>query len=152
MRALRKAAIAAAMVLHLLPAAADDFTAVPVPAATLFKGDIIRPEMVIDRRYRVSFVSRNAFARSAADIVGREARRTLPGGRPIRLADLAAASLVREGEAVTARVTQGGLTIAARMVALDGGAKGAPIRLRNPETGGTVSGIVDGPGQVSVLP
>jgi flagellar basal body P-ring formation protein FlgA len=93
------------------PASADAFMAIPVPAVTVQAGDTIRPETLAERRYRVTYVERSAFVRDAGEAVGLAARRTLPKGRPIALADLGAPFAVREGDMVSAEFAAGALRI-----------------------------------------
>jgi flagellar basal body P-ring formation protein FlgA len=148
----RAAAFAAAMLSATNVHAVEPFAAVPVPAVTLYAGDVLSQANLATRRYRVSFIERRGFLRDAGPAIGSAARRTLPKGVPFTAADIGPASLVREGAMVLAIVRDGGLELSARMMALDGGAKGAFVRLRNPETGAIVGGTVDGNGNVAVTP
>ena len=134
------------------PVFADAYTAVPVPLVTLYVGDTLSAAHIGQRRYRTDWLARNQFARENAEVAGLTVKRTLVKGRPIALADLGPASLVNEGDMVTAIFAGGALQIAAQMLALDGGSDGANVRLRNPETGAIVQGRVAGFARVLVGP
>ncbi len=134
------------------PALADAYTAVPVPLVTLYVGDTLNTSQIGERRYRTDWLARNQFARVNSEVAGLTVRRTLVKGRPIALADLGPASLVDEGDMVTAIFAGGTLQIAAQMLALDGGSDGATVRLRNPESGAIVQGRVAGFARVVVGP
>jgi flagellar basal body P-ring formation protein FlgA len=140
------------MLAVLSPAYADAYTAVPVPLVTLYVGDTLVASQIGQRRYRTDWLARNQFARANSEVAGLTVKRTLVKGRPIALADLGPASLVQEGDMVTAIFAGGGLQIAAQMLALDGGSDGVTVRLRNPETGAIVQGRVAGFARVVVGP
>jgi flagella basal body P-ring formation protein FlgA len=149
---MRAALLALAAVFGASPALADAFMAVPVPATTIYAGEVLTGPKLTERRYRISYVEKNPFARQAADIVGKAATRTLPKGRPVLLSHLGAAAAVHEGEMVTAEFTAGALRIQTRMLAMHAAAIGMPISLRNVETGAVVSGFVRADGVVAVAP
>ena len=134
------------------PANADPYTAVPVPLVTLYVGDTLVAGQIGQRRYRTDWLARNQFARNNSEIAGLTVKRILVKGRPIALVDLGPASLVNEGDMITAVFAGGSLQIAAQMLALDAGPDGATVRLRNPETGAIVQGRVAGFARVVVGP
>jgi flagellar basal body P-ring formation protein FlgA len=134
------------------PAMADAYTAVPVPLVTLYVGDTLSSSQIGQRRYRTDWLARNQFARANSEVAGLTVKRTLVKGRPIALADLGPASLVSEGDMITAVFAGGSLQIAAQMLALDSGSDGATVRLRNPESGAIVQGRVAGFARVVVGP
>jgi flagella basal body P-ring formation protein FlgA len=134
------------------PAAADGFVAVPVPAVTIAAGEMLTESRIGERRYRLSFVERNAFARDRGEVVGLAAARTLPKGRPIAKGDLRAPFAILEGADVSVRFARGGLSITMRLTAMDGAALGEPVRLRNRETGRIVSATATGENTAELLP
>jgi flagellar basal body P-ring formation protein FlgA len=133
-------------------AMADNYTAVPVPLVTLYVGETLADSQIGQRRYRTDWLARNQFARDNSEVAGLTVKRTLVKGRPIALADLGPANLVKEGDMVTAVFAGGSLQIAAQMLALDGGPEQTIVRLRNPETGAIVQGRVAGFARVVVGP
>lgn len=142
----------ALMLVFSSTAKADPYVAVPVPLVTVYIGETLEVGQIGFRRYRKDWLARNQFAEENTQIAGQTARRILVKGRPIALADLGPATLVQEGEMVTAIFAGGALQIAAQMLALDGGHEGAGVRLRNPETGAIVLGRVSGFARVLVGP
>ena len=108
---------------------------------TLGVGDFTSTEMLVAQ-------ARNAV--SAEEASGREARRTLRSGLPVRATDLAEPRLVRRGDAVTIRLRNGGLTISAVGRALADGALGNSIRVFNEATNQTLNAIVEEAGVVGV--
>jgi flagellar basal body P-ring formation protein FlgA len=65
-------------------AAANETTLLPVPAMTIYPGEAITDQSLVDREFPVdSAMSKLAGARTHADLVGKVARRTLLPGQPI---------------------------------------------------------------------
>lgn len=104
-------------------------------------GDFTSAEMLVAQ-------ARDAVSAEEAD--GREARRTLRSGLPVRATDLAAPRLVRRGDPVTIRLRNGGLTISAVGRALADGALGKSVRVFNEATNQTLDAIVEEAGVVRV--
>jgi flagellar basal body P-ring formation protein FlgA len=87
-----------------------------------------------------------------AAALGQEARVTLYAGRPIRAADLGAATLVERNQMVALVYRTGGLSILTEGRALSRGAAGDVIRVMNMASRATVTGVVGPDGTVSVGP
>jgi flagella basal body P-ring formation protein FlgA len=68
---------------------------------------------------------------TATDAVGREARTALSAGTPLTVTALASPLLVRRGDVVTLIVETPGMRLSTPAEALEGGAAGAQIRIRN---------------------
>jgi flagella basal body P-ring formation protein FlgA len=78
--------------------------------------------------------------------------RDIAPGVPLRAYDLRRAVLVKQGQSVVLTVGQGsGFSITARVEALQDGKMGDQIRLKNPDSGRSLSGIVTGPSAVRGL-
>lgn len=88
---------------------------------------------------------------SAQEADGREARRTLRSGLPVRATDLAEPRLIRRGDPVMIRLRNGGLTITAGGRALADAALGKPVRVFNKATNQTLDAIVEEAGVVRVV-
>jgi flagella basal body P-ring formation protein FlgA len=86
--------------------------------------------------------SADDFVRSDADLVGKEARRALVAGAPVRAADLVAPILVRKGAGVTMLYEVGGLKATHLGVALKSGAAGDAIEVRNAKSEQIVKAVV----------
>jgi flagella basal body P-ring formation protein FlgA len=75
-----------------------------------------------------------------------EVVRDIAAGVPLRSYDLRRAVLVKQGQSVVLTVGQGsGFSITARVEALQDGKMGDQIRLKNPDSGRSLSGVVTGP-------
>lgn len=78
------------------------------------------------------------------EIIGREAERRLPPGRPLRQTDLRSPRLVRKGEVVTLLFRRGPIEISAQGRALEDGSEGARVRATNLDSERPVAGLVIG--------
>lgn len=88
--------------------------------------------------------------RAPEEIEGKVARRTLLPGRLIPTGSVREPYLVETGSPVTVMFVEGGLTISTKAVALQSGAAGDMIRLRNMDSGVVLSGIVLADGTVRI--
>jgi flagella basal body P-ring formation protein FlgA len=130
---------------------ADEAKVLPVPRVMIYPGDIIKDEWVIERDVApAAGASRAAIALSRADIVGKRAKRSLLPGGPVPLNALATPALVTKGAKVRIIFQQGGLSITAHGTALQAGALGEFISVRNLDSGLTISGQVEPDGSVRV--
>ena len=118
------------------------------PKAVIYPGDLVSESMVMKLRFRVRPRSGATFVREFDQIVNLVARRTLVPGRPIHLSSLREAHVVNRGDTLTMIFSHGGLSIVGTVVALQPGATGKRIRVRNPDTGVVVSGIVQADGTI----
>lgn len=89
-------------------------------------------------------------ARSAEDIVGLVAVRTLLPNRLISLDSVREANVIEPGKQVRAVYRSGGLSIVLMATALTGGAPGDAVKLRNVKSGRTFDGFVAADGTVTV--
>ncbi len=84
--------------------------------------------------------------RSIKEAENGEMVRELPAGVPLRSYDLRRAVLIKMGQTVLLSVGQGGgFSITARVEALQEGRMGDQVRLKNPESGRILIGVVTGP-------
>jgi flagella basal body P-ring formation protein FlgA len=88
--------------------------------------------------------------RTRAGVVGKMARRTLLPGRAIMPIALNNPRAVINGADVRLVYIDGGLTIVTSASALQDGAVGETIRVRNVDSGLTVSGVIQPDGSVRV--
>jgi len=83
---------------------------------------------------------------SVKDLENGEMVRDMPAGTPLRSHDVKRALLVKQGQSVLLTIFLGnGLSVTARVDALQDGRMGEQVRLKNPDSGRLVSGIVTGP-------
>ncbi len=124
---------------------------VVIPAAkiVIYPGDVIQDEMLEDIAAEEAGVG-GPFAFSRADLIGKVTRRTLLPGRAIPLQGLDNPRLIRNGSIVKMVYVDGGLQIETDGAALQDGAVGDVIRLRNVDSGIAVEGRVQADGTVLV--
>lgn len=89
---------------------------------------------------------------SIKDVENGEMVRDVVAGVPLRSHDVRRAVLVKQGQLVVLTVTQSsGFSITARVEATQDGKMGDQIRLKNPESGRYITGVVTGPSAVRGL-
>ena len=89
---------------------------------------------------------------SIKDVENGEMVRDVAAGVPLRSHDVRRAVLVKQGQLVVLTVTQSsGFSITARVEATQDGKIGDQIRLKNPESGRYITGVVTGPSAVRGL-
>lgn len=83
---------------------------------------------------------------SLKDVENGEMVRDVQAGVPLRGHDVRRAVVIKQGQSVTLTVGQGnGFSITARVEAMQDGKIGDQIRLKNPDSGRLLTGIVTGP-------
>lgn len=120
----------------------------PVPSSVIYPGDVIRDQMLTERIFGSGVDASTVDTKSA--LVGKVARRTLLPDRPIPSYAVDAPKLVSINSQVKIVFDEGGLVIIAYGSALQAGAVGDLIRVRNQDSGLTVSGRVQPDGSVRV--
>lgn len=143
------AALAAALfpAAPLLAQAAAPMVSTDVLARTVQRGEVLGPGDFMSTEIPVS-QARDAV--SAQHAAGREARRTLRSGLPVRAGDLAEPRLILRGDPVAIRLRSGALTITANGRALGDAARGKPLRVFNEATNQTLDAIAEEAGVVRV--
>ena len=147
-RSVLKAAILAFAVAYAAPSSAQE-ALVPTPKAVIYPGDVILDEMLVD----VPHVARDGsgpFVDSRSLIVGKAARLTLLPGHAIPFSAVSNRKLVSNGAAVKLVFSEGDLVIMTTGAALQDGSIGDIVRVRNDDSGVTVSGAVQPDGSVRV--
>ena len=121
----------------------------PVAAFTIYPGDIIRDQMLTDLDFPDAAAS-SAYATNRTMLVGKVARRTLLPGQPIPANAVGEPKLVTIGAMVRLVYEEGGLVISTYASALQAGAAGDMISVRNMESGITISGVIRADGSIHV--
>ena len=124
-------------------------TLFPTPRAVIYPGDVILDEMLVD----VANVARDGsgpFVDSRSLIVGKAARLTLLPGHAIPFSGVSNRKLVSNGAEVKLVFSEGDLVIMTTGAALQDGSIGDIVRVRNDDSGVTVSGAVQPDGSVQV--
>lgn len=122
---------------------------IAVLARPIRKGAIIRARDVTVRAMPAPSVPQSA-VREKDDIVGQSARFTLRPGRPIRKGDLQPPILVKRGAITTIIVQTRFMRLTSQARALENGARGETIRLRNTKSKKIIEGVVTGPDRVRI--
>lgn len=130
------------------PAFGQDAPA-PTPKAVIYPGDVIRDDMLTDAPGAVRDGG-GPYVTSRDLVVGKAARMTLLPGHAIPFASVANRKLVANGKDVTLIYEEDGLTIVTNGSALQDGMVGDLVRVRNSDSGVTVSGAVQADGSVKV--
>jgi len=88
----------------------------------------------------------NSLLGSLKDLENAEVVRDIPAGTALRSSDVRRALMVKQGQLVMLTISKGNsFAIVARVEALQDGRLGDQIRLKNPESGRLLSGVVTGP-------
>ncbi len=117
---------------------------------TVERGEVLKAgDVAMERRPRTE-VGPETFPAERAQ--GLQARRTLRLGQPLKQADLGKADLVQKDQPVMLIYEAPGLYLTMRGKTLDNGAEGDTVNVLNLQSKRTVTGIVIGPGRVSISP
>ena len=120
----------------------------PVPRVTIYPGDTISADQLIDRAFIAHTVTRSSVFDDRQALVGKVARRTLLPGQPVPVNAIRDPYLVNQGKSSFVVFTNGGLTITTQAMALQNGAAGDVVTLRNPDSGIIIQGTVERDGTV----
>lgn len=121
----------------------------PVPKVTIYPGDLIKEEALTTQLFGPG-ADRLPIIRSRAELVGKVARRTLVPGKPIPANAIRTADAIQQGKSVKIVFQADGLTITGLGVALQSGAVGDLVTVRNVDSGATIRGTVQANGSVKV--
>lgn len=122
----------------------------PVPLATIYPGDLIREPMLGEKTFAEGAAPNGSLISSKNAVIGKVAKRTLLPGRPIAAIAVDAPKLVIIGAQVKIVFDEDGLVITAYGMALQAGAVGDLIRVRNQDSGLTISGRIQPDGSIRV--
>jgi flagellar basal body P-ring formation protein FlgA len=122
----------------------------PAPKSVIYPGDVIRDDMLADLPQDGVRDGGGPFVEDRALIVGKVARLTLLPGHAIPYAGVSNRKVVANGAEVRLVYAEGGLLIMTTGAALQDGSIGDVVRVRNSDSGVTVSGAVQADGSVKV--
>ena len=123
---------------------------VPVPRITLYPGDVIVNEMLIDRKIAPGSPKAGAVFETRDAVLGKVARRTLFANQPIPVNGIRDPYAITQGSPVLIVYEAGGLIITARGTALQSGGAGDPVSVRNVSSGAIIIGTARADGSVRV--
>jgi flagella basal body P-ring formation protein FlgA len=132
------------------PTALAEERLLPVPLAVIYPGDLIRDAMLGEKTFVGPAAADGSVVDSRRGLVGKVARRTLLPDRPIPAYAVATPNVVSVNSPVKIVFEERGLLIIAYGSALQAGAVGDLIRVRNQDSGLVVSGRVQADGSVRV--
>jgi flagella basal body P-ring formation protein FlgA len=148
-RAAMLGALSCALLAYTPLRAAENNT-LPVPAVTIYPGDMIREALLVDRGFSANAPAQGTAIDSHAALVGKIARRTLLPGLPIPLNAVGEPNAVANGAKVRVIFEEDGLLIETYAAALQSGSVGQVISVRNLDSGLTISGTIQADGSVRV--
>jgi len=127
-------------------APAPEFRQVVVAATNLLPGQLLQRESLKLERMEADKINK-AHYQELQGLEGQELMRAVRAGEPIRISDLRPANLVKRGELVLMTVgTPATFQISVKAEAMQDGRAGEQIKLRNTESGRTLSAVVTGKG------
>jgi flagella basal body P-ring formation protein FlgA len=132
------------------PAGLAQDAGAPSPKGVIYPGDVIRDDMLADLPEGGVRDGGGPFVEDRALIVGKVARLTLLPGHAIPFAGVSNRKVVANGAEVRLVYAEGGLLIMTTGAALQDGSIGDVVRVRNSDSGVTVSGAVQPDGSVRV--
>lgn len=120
-----------------------------VAGESLSRGTHVRPGMLGRAERDVSNLAYGYFVHQRK-VVGQVLRRNIAPGTVLTPQMLRPPLLVRQGQLVTLSVAAAGFSVTTQGVALQSGARGALVQVRNTRSNRVVQGVVTGSGQVRV--
>jgi flagella basal body P-ring formation protein FlgA len=118
---------------------------VVVAKRLLQRGTILQPDMLEETQASANPADTQLLT-SLKDAQQAELTRDMPAGQPFRVSDLRRAVMVKQGQVVMLSIGEKAeFQISVRMEAMQDGRLGEQVKLKNPESGKQVSGIVTGP-------
>jgi flagella basal body P-ring formation protein FlgA len=122
-----------------------------VPAHDIARGAVITESDVATKAIATLRMNEQLI-HNLEDIVGKEAKRALRAGEPLRLSDLKHPTLVAKGATITMVFEAPGISLTAIGRALAEGGEGDSIAVLNPTSYRQVVAVITGPGMVRVGP
>lgn len=117
----------------------------------LQRGTLLQADMLEEAQVQAANVDTQLLT-SFKDVQQAELTRDIPAGQPLRISDIRRALMVRQGQVVMLSVGEKNeFQISIRMEAMQDGRMGEQVKLKNPESGKQVSGVVTGPNTVRGL-
>ncbi len=150
MRAVASRTAVALLLAALIGPALAQEAGAPVPKVVIYPGDVIRDEMIADSPEGGVRDGGGPFVEDRSLVVGKLARLTLLPGHAIPYEGVSNRKVVANGAEVKLVYSEGGLLIMTEGAALQDGGVGDIVRVRNSDSGVTVTGAVQPDGSVKV--
>jgi flagella basal body P-ring formation protein FlgA len=113
------------------------------------RGQVVDDDAVESKRIDV-LKERTVPLPASFELSGYELAMPIPAGKVLTRRDIVEKELVKKGQMVDVLVSQGSLSLRMKAMALEGGAVGITVKLRNLDSRKDFFGEVIGEGQVSV--
>jgi flagellar basal body P-ring formation protein FlgA len=150
MKTIIRLAVAAVITVGSSYALAAEERILPVPAVTIYPGDMINESMLKDRAFPVTYRFRTAVVESPRVLAGKTARRTLLPGEPIPMNAVDDPKLVTRGMQTAILFEEGGLSIVGVGIPLQSGTMGETVQVKNVDSGRVISGRVQADGRIRI--
>ncbi len=122
----------------------------PVPRITIYPGQVIDKAMLVDRAFHTNGAAPVTAVAASETLVGKVSKQTLLPGKPIYMEQLREPHAVTQGQAALLIFQSGALTITANAIALQSGANGDVVSVRNVDSGRIIKETVGTAGAVHV--
>lgn len=123
------------MILSSAAYAQESVRTVFVPSSVIYPGDKITPEVLVERKVRVSSSSAAVFGENPKDLIGKMARRTLLRNEYIPRSAVREQDAVLQGRPYKVTYNSESLSIVGVGIPQQAGAVGDTISVRNPASG-----------------
>lgn len=123
----------------------------PIAASRLPSGTVLGPQDIRMARVRTALAGPDMI-HDPGQAIGMSLRHPVSAGQPLPLADLVRPPVVEKGAPVQMLLDTAGITVAAQGQALESGAMGDHVRVRNPVSRAILDGEVTGPERVRIRP
>jgi flagella basal body P-ring formation protein FlgA len=133
-----------------VPALIKRFEQVVVTKHPLMRGQRLKAQDLTLKERDVTEAKRSYFTK-IQPAIGQATRRRLPAGKVLTTALLEPAKIVKKGDEVFIRASQGPISVQMPAVALSDGKLGQQIKVRNRSSNKTVRATVVAPGSVEVV-
>ncbi|MBY6185919.1 flagellar basal body P-ring formation chaperone FlgA [Marinobacter hydrocarbonoclasticus] len=120
---------------------------IPVPRIRLGRGHTISASDLTHNRRELG-VSSQDWVFDASELVGQTVRRAVRADQPIRHSQITSPNWVSVGEEVIIQASGGSFSAVMKGVALDAGAEGDTVRVRNLSSGAVITAYPVAPGKV----
>ena len=132
-----------------VPARVDTFAEVAVVARSVARGEILTLEDVTLRRMSTS-QGGFGLVLDVQQVIGKELKRRLEAGEPVRLSHIKAPQVIRKGDRVVLEASASGVSVVTTGTALANGEVGEQIQIRNEKSERVVDAEVVAPGKARI--
>lgn len=132
-----------------VPARVDTFAEVAVVARSMDRGALLTQNDVVLRRMSTS-QGGYGLVLDAQQVIGKELKRRLEAGDPVRLSHIKAPLVIRKGDRVVLEASTSGISVVTTGTALANGEVGEQIKVRNEKSDRIVDAEVVAPGKAKV--